>query len=659
MNSKNSARASVSFDMLDGIIQYYSTLIASTPNRLPSQYSRSSGLTSLQNLPREAMPGLMQRGSAHFASITGRPAHSIITDEYGIDPLRELNEMCEQCNNKVVVADASKPNKLVADDLFINTNGLSMSYTESAYAEGDVFFTARPLHEPRQWLGAYLRRAEVLLPSKEEQEHFDFQVLRGIHYGYLSAAELNLMTLYGVVVSGRTLNNGYLSGWDEALAAAFDSVYKWDNLSYHQRFKQPLSVQEAVAEAEALFAVKVHPKAVAMLDKIIQLKGQGQDVTCGDLADQGRERMLCTLMQLHSYYVNRGAIWVGAGFKGGNPMAVLAKSVFKDGQFQGWILQEQRFGKFIQSVVGPKADARKEIDDLKVHNKAPVTYLCYTEQEWHDAYQAGPDSCMTGFKFDRSPVCVYATGAHGLPDNNLRLCINYTGELFGDDFKVLSRAIVNIKTMQYVRAYGENANAIMRSLGYEEDGDATNGCILRKIPHPVYEGAYLMPYLDGSQDAVDDLDDYWVIVSRGDYEATDADGYIYTKYRECPRCGESCNRDELVEVAGGALVCECCVGEDYCIPYDRYGLYLQRECTWSEHMQEWVHDQDLTHCAVAGYVHDSVELYYTVQGYEVIEDFVEERDGDYYLTEEACAILSEEYIPESDDESDDEQEVAA
>lgn len=400
------------------------------------------------------MPELMQRGSAHFASITGRSVPSIITDEYGIDPLQELNEMCEQCNNKVVVADASKPNKLVADDLFINTNGLSMSYTESAYAEGDVFFTPLPFGQPRLWLPGRLMRAEVLLLSKEEQEHFDFQVLRAIHYGYHSAAELNMMTLHGVT-SGRTINNGCLSDWRTALGVAFESVYKPENLSKHQRFYQKLPVQETVAEAEALFAVKVHPKAAAMLDKIIQLKEQGHDVTCGDLFEQGRERMLGTLMQLHSYYVNRGAIWVGAGFKDGNPMAVLAKSVFKDGQFQGWILQEQRFGKFIQSVAGPKADARKEIDDLKVLNKAPITYLCYTEQEWHNAYQAGPESCMTGFEFDRSPVRVYATGAHGLPDNNLRLCINYTGELFGDNFKVLNRAIVNIETMQYVRAYGK------------------------------------------------------------------------------------------------------------------------------------------------------------------------------------------------------------
>lgn len=597
------------------------------------------------------MPELMQRGSARYASITGRHAHSIITDEYGIDPLQELNEMCKKCDNKVVVADESKPNKLVADDLFINTNGLSMVYTDSAYAAGDVFFTPVPLQEPRQWLCGHLRETKRLLPSKEEQEHFDFQVLRGIHYGYHNAAELNLMSLYGVV-SGRTINNGCLSKWCDALGVAFDSVYKPENLSYHQRVDQKLSVQETVAEAEALFAVKVHPKAAAILDKIIQLKGQGQDVTRGDLYGQGRERMLCTLMQLHSYYVNRGAIWVGAGFKDGNPMAVLAKSVFKDGQFQGWILQEQRFGKFIQSIAGPKADARNEIDDLKVLNKAPVTYLCYTEQEWHDAYQAGPSSCMTGFEFDRSPVRVYATGAHGLQDNNLRLCINYTGELFGDNFAVVNRAIVNIKTMQYVRAYGENGEAVMRSLGYEQDTDATNGCILRKIPHPVYEEAYLMPYLDGTQDEVDDLGDYWVIVGRGEYEATDADGYIHTTHCRCSECEESYDRDELQETANGDMVCECCAYEKYCTPYDRYDLYRQSDCTWSEYMQDWVHDHDVVECAVAGCVHDCFELYLTVQGYEVIDNFVEERDGDYYLTEEACAILSEEYIPESDDEQE-------
>lgn len=560
--------------------------------------------------------------------------------------------MCNQCN-AAVAATENKATKLVAEDLFINTKGLSMAYTEAAYAEGDVFFTAAPIHDPLRWLTWRLQNAETLLLSKEEQEHFDLQVLRSVHYGYLgSAAELNLMRLHGMFGSGRINTNRALSVWCETLECAFNGVYKPENRTYTERWDCGTSVEEAVAAAESILAVKVHSKAVAMLNKIITLKEQGEDVTSGDLHYQGLERMLCTLMQLHSYYVNRGGIWVGAGFKDGNPMAVLAKSVFKDGQFQGWILQEQRFGKFIQSVVGPKADARKEIDNLKVLNKAPVVHLCYTEQEWHDAYQAGPSSCMTGFEFDCSPVRVYATGAHGLPDNNLRLCIDYAGELFGDNFKVLNRAIVNIETMEYVRAYGDNADAIMRSLGYKDNTEATDGCILRKLPHPDIDGAYLMPYLDGSQDEVEDLDDYWVIVSSGDYEATDADGYIFTNRHRCSECEGAFDRDEMQETAHGDMVCEDCADSEYCTPYDRYDLYRQSECTWSEYMQEWVLDRDLTECAVAGYVHDSYTTYQTVQGYEVIEDYVEVCGDDYCLTEEACNILGVDYISESDDEQE-------
>lgn len=558
--------------------------------------------------------------------------------------------MCEQCNNEAAGATESKPNKLVADDLFINTKGLSMTYSDSAYAEGDVFFTVAPIDEPRQWLTPPLRLAETLLLSKEEQEHFDFQMLRAIHYGYLSAAEINLMQLHGVG-TGR-INNYLMCVWRQTLGSAFDGVYKPENRTFEERCCVKTSVEAAAAAAEDILAVKVHPKAIAMLSKIIALMEQGEDVTRGDLRDQGLERMLCTLMQLHSYYVNRGAIWVGAGFKDGNPMAVLAKSVFKDGQFQGWILQEQRFGKFIQSVVGPKADARKEIDDLKVLNKAPVMHLCYTEQEWYDSYRAGPTSCMTGFEFEYSPVRVYATGAHGLSDNNLRLCINYTGELFGDDFKVLNRAIVNIKTMEYVRAYGDNADAVMRALGYAENKDATDGCILRKLPHPDFDGAYLMPYLDGSQDEIDDRGDYWLIVSSGDFEATDADGYIRTDHCRCAECEECFDRDEMRETASGDMVCEYCADDEYCTPYNHYDLYRQIDCTWSEHMQDWVHYRDLVECDVVGYVHDSFSLYKTVQGFKVIEDYVEVRGDDYYLTEEACDILEVDYIPESDDEQE-------
>lgn len=558
--------------------------------------------------------------------------------------------MCEQCNNAATEETDSKQIKLVADDLFINTKGLSMTYSGAAYVEGNVFFTVAPIDEPRSWLGESLCAAVTLPLSKEEQEHFDLEMLRAIHYGYLRAAEINLMRLRGI--SGRRIHHSKLNGWHKILELAFDGVYKPENRNFTERYESKTSVEDAVVAAESILGVQVHPKAVAMLNKITALIEQGNDVTFGDLRNQGFERMLCTLMQLHSYYVNRGGIWVGAGFKDGNPMAVLAKSVFKDGQFQGWILQEQRFGKFIQSVVGPKADVRKEIDDLKVLNKAPVVHLCYTEQEWHDAYQAGPSSCMTGFAFDCSPVRVYATGAHGLPDNNLRLCINYIGELFGDDFKVLTRAIVNVETMQYVRAYGENADAVMRSLGYKEYRGATDGCILRKLPHPEYDGAYLMPYLDGDDDEVDDLGDHWVIVSDGDYQATEPDGYINTNGCRCAECGESFDRDDMQETARGDMVCEDCVACEYCVPYGSCNLYRQVDCTWSEYMQDWVYDSDVVECAVVGAVYDGFTLHNTVQGYEVIEDYVETREDGYYLTEEACDILGVDYIPEPNDEQE-------
>lgn len=161
-----------------------------------------------------------------------------------------------------------------------------------------------------------------------------------------------------------------------------------------------------------------------------------------------------------------------------------------------------------------------------------------------------------------------------------------------------------------------------------------------------------MPYLDGSQDELDDLGDYWVIVGCGPYTATAPEGYIYTNYCRCSECEGSYDRDDMQEVASAAMVCEDCVGEYYCTPYDHYDLYPQSECTWSEHMQDWVRDQDLVECALAGYVHDSFELHRTVQGYDVIEDYVEVRGGDYYLTEEACDILGEDYIPESDEEQE-------
>lgn len=264
-----------------------------------------------------------------------------------------------------------------------------------------------------------------------------------------------------------------------------------------------------------------------------------------------------SLYLVNLYFVNGRQAIVGLGFQDTNPMFILGKFT-PSGKF---VASAVRVGRYF-SAYTDLIDIRDSIEDLKVLNCELKTYLCKTEREWHDGYNGGVSSCMANFPFCDSPVRIYATTSHGLPDNNLRLLIQYTGELWGDDFKVQARAIVNIEKMQYVRAYGRNADGIMRALGYEEDKDCLDGCVLAKIRNS--DGYWLMVYSDGNHDQVDDQGDYWVLTyPDGDAGADTACGYLeyYDSERErvlCDNCDECTDEDEVVDVETGDGTMQWC-----------------------------------------------------------------------------------------------------
>ncbi|QBP32909.1 gp9 [Shigella phage Buco] len=544
--------------------------------------------------------------------------------------------------------------------LEINANAISMSLVTGGYHDGNVYYLTHelPLEELADELGKWIK-------SEHTPEEVILRMHRTFWYSYIgpeillsrdnhprgSTIGLHWEDLTGGTASAILTKLGWKSaGWDQEITATSPAGL----------------VQAAQSLLLGHFNLVLHKDASAFANAFIDDYKEVVQKTAGDMGvyyntstglySVKKVDLVKLLMNLNGIFANRGAVLVGEGFKDGNPMAILAQPVFRDGQLQGVKLQEQRMGRFLTSIFGNAKDFRPAIDDLKVYNKKPQSYLCVTEEEWYNAYEQGPGSCMTDYKFDCSPVRVYATTSHGLPDNGLRLCINYTGELFGKGFRVLNRAIVNINTKEYVRAYGENGDAVMRSLGYERDTGATDGAILAKIPHPRNNGAYLMPYLDGSDDEVDDNDDHWVITCSGDYGATDANGYIYAGGRCCDCCDERVDEDSLTETAGGDEVCGDCLAENYVVPLDREEYYHRCDCTHSEYEGGWVYDSDVVDCPVYGCVYYGNTIF--AQGQRVHEDATEwcEALGDHILTEEAAANLDEPYLGR--DEEDTEEEAA-
>lgn len=418
-------------------------------------------------------------------------------------------------------------------------------------------------------------------------------------------------------------------------------------------------VTERVVEAVQNFTgYKVHKQAVELFEEIVLAPTHNLRVkyTCYGYSEyDGDYHAAVLLMKLHGFVVSRFAIPLGFGFRNGEPVVMLGQPrLHKDyAAITEYRCVEMRVGKWLANYYGSGVDFRERIEDLKAMNVDPTTYLCKTEQEWYDAYESGPGSCMTGYSFDCSPVRVYATTSHGLPDNGLRLFIQYTGELFGDDFKVQARAIVNIETNEYVRAYGDAADAILRANGYERNMDCLDGEMLARIPHPEYDGAVLMPYLDSNQCGVDEEgEDAFIICGSYDHEAQDSDGYIYVDGARCScvDCGARHDEEDMVEASDGGYVCEECIGDMHVRVVGRDMVYPSWNCSWSDYHDAWVYYGDVADCAVEGTVHDEEPMVYA-QGYDVLSIHAEEHPlHGMILTEHAADCLGEKYLGNDDEE---------
>lgn len=417
-------------------------------------------------------------------------------------------------------------------------------------------------------------------------------------------------------------------------------------------------VERVVTCVEEFTGYKVHKQAVQLFERIMLAPGDllRQEYTGYEYGGHIRDmHAAALLMKLHGFVVSRFAVPLGFGFRNGEPIVMLGQPrMHKDfAAVTEYRCVEMRVGKWLANYYGNGVDFRDAIEDLKAINVDPTTYLCKTEQEWYDAYENGPGSCMSGYDFEYSPVRAYATTSHGLPDNGLRLFIQYTGELFGDDFKVNARAIVNTETNEYVRAYGNAADAILRGHGYTRKTACLEGVLLAHIPHPKHTGAVLMPYLDSSQCGVNEEGiDAFVIRDDYEYEAQEADGYIYvgTKSARCCCCEERYSIDDMHETSDGEMVCDGCVKDgDFVYVVGREGLHNRYDCTWSDYHTVYVYDDDVAECEIEGTVHDLEEIVCAQERYVLIEHAEVHPVHGLILTEYAANFLGEKYLGNDDE----------
>lgn len=668
MNSKESYQLSVDYSTLEKkVLALYSKHIESTLNQLRGnckstlhsmwwQLYGSMGIGELiRNLEQRCAPITSSNNS-----LRGMHAELLIHDEIALT--LETNKM-------QTTRDIQETGKVTVDANVPAYEGWTIKFPEGA--------NALPLKERMYSSGDYWCQFPYLSTQGRArvQSNKTRALLNGFYMlsralpGYIVA--LGNFTAAGEDLGGCVgpLNTVDISG--TLLCKLFDRASNCNHafgLSSRTFYDGPDVVTERVVEAVQYFTgYKVHKQAIELFEEIMLAPTYSLRAKYlrGYSGHDGDFWAAILLMQLHGFVVSRFAIPLGFGFRNSEPVVMLGQPrLHKDyAAITEYRCVEMRVGKWLANYYGSGVDFRECIEDLKAMNVEPTTYLCKTEWEWYNAYENGPRSCMTGYNFEDSPVRVYATTSHGLPDNGLRLFIQYTGELFGDNFKVHARAIVNIETNEYVRAYGDAADAILRASGYEHETNCLEGAMLARIPHPKNEGAVLMPYLDGNQQGVDeDGDSAFVICDCYDYEAQDAAGYIWIDdgHSACAECGERLNEDDMYITCDGGCVCPHCIGDTYVQVVGRSRVYPTRDCSWSDYHDSWVFDGDVERCAIEGTVHDG-EPMVCAQGYNVLSGHAEEHPvHGMILTEDAASILDEPYLGNDEvEEATEDKEVKA
>lgn len=621
---------------------------------------------SIQNLPRGSCKNTLSlMWSQHY---------------YGTDivePIQDLGRLCARIISKDSSLRGMHADLAVNDELIESIQEqIKMQETNTAPIEWKVVLpegaNALPIKCSMYSSGDYWTPFQDLQMQGADHPHTEgpLQALMGLRTVSLNTPGLEVtiggalhpkyrevMRTLGPLQRVDLYNSGTFYELFAPARRAIDSKFWEHRRDFYEG--DDVVVERVVACVEEFTGYKVHKQAVQLFERIMLASeeqqrrlytgyGYGRHIRDGNVA--------ALLMKLHGFVVSRFAVPLGFGFRNGEPIVMLGQPrMHKDfAAVTEYRCVEMRVGKWLANYYGNGVDFRDAIEDLKAMNVEPTTYLCKTEQEWYDAYENGPGSCMSGYSFEHSPVRAYATTSHGLPDNGLRLFIQYTGELFGDDFEVQARAIVKTETNEYVRAYGNAADAILRGHGYTINTGCLEGVMLARIPHPQYSGAVLMPYLDSTQCGVDEEgSDAFVISDDYEYEAQEADGYIYvgTESARCCCCEERYPVDGMHETADGEMVCDGCVEDgDFVYVVGREGLHNRWSCTWSDYHDDYVYDADIEHCSVEGVVHDSEELVFAQDRQVLIEHAEEHPVHGLILTEYAADCLGEKYLGNDDEE---------
>ena len=310
----------------------------------------------------------------------------------------------------------------------------------------------------------------------------------------------------------------------------------------------------------------------------------------------------------------------------------------------------------------------------------------------------GPRSCMSPSfdilcddKEERHPYAVYdpslgwgmavRTDTDGMV---LGRCLVHES----DDGKGFVRSYKREREYSSHSGADESIEAYLKSLGYAKwSGWPDHARVMR---YPLRREGFLMPYIDGQNQHVEEDGDHFRVSNYDGWEACNTSGMLNGHTCTCDDCGEGMDEDDSYSIGynGDSRVGPCCI-DDYSLVQGRRGepYYVANNDT-VEVDGEWYHDEylddnDIVSLANGDYAHsdkavfiESCDEYYHVDDdgicyaentgqYELRNDCWKcTESGNWYTDDEDSVevdgkLYHPDHAPEVDDEDEDEEDDEA
>lgn len=258
---------------------------------------------------------------------------------------------------------------------------------------------------------------------------------------------------------------------------------------------------------------------------------------------------------------------------------------------------------------------------------------CHISNKLDDIIRAvreGPDSCMKKSGWDEydHPYRVYD------PEFGWQIAWREQGG------EIVGRALLmqDGEDKYFVRSYkrssggfshsDEHLEAWLATQGYDHVSD-WEGCKVARIEH---NHGFVMPYIDGNAQDVDDCGSHMEICEYGEFTANETCGHTGERGDPCDSCGDHCDEDDLTGIGfygDDARVCEHCLEHHYTYVHGRSGEQYYIQSDYAVHCEsddEYYDEQHLDY-------HDVVWSDYHSAYYLLDDVWRCEGSDDYYLLE--------------------------